>query len=81
MVRSDRTTRSRATRTDRIVDTYLALRERIARLVMGIVPPKEVEDIVQEPYVRVCQVENIDAIREPRSFLFRTAQNLALDSE
>ena len=46
---------------------------------MGIVPPKEVEDIVQETYVRVCQVENIDAIREPRSFLFRTAQNLALD--
>ena len=47
MVRSDRTTRNRATRADRIVDTYLALRERIARLVMGIVPPKEVEDIVQ----------------------------------
>lgn len=46
---------------------------------MGIVPPKEVEDIVQETYVRVCQIENIDAIREPRSFLFRTAQNLALD--
>ena len=79
MVRSDRTTRNRATRADRVVDTYLALRERIARLVMGIVPPKEVEDIVQETYVRVCQVENIDAIREPRSFLFRTAQNLALD--
>ncbi len=79
MVKSDRTTRNRVARADRIVDTYLTLRERIARLVMGIVPPKEVEDIVQETYVRVCQVENIDAIREPRSFLFRTAQNLALD--
>lgn len=64
---------------DRIVDTFVSLRGRISRLVMGIVPPKEVEDIVQETYVRVCQVENIDAIREPRSFLFRTAQNLALD--
>ena len=65
--------------TDRLLDTYMALRGRIARLVMGIVPPKEVEDIVQETYVRMCQVENKDAIREPHSFIFRTARNLALD--
>ena len=64
---------------ERWIETYLALRGRLARLVMGIVPPKEVEDIVQETYVRVCQIENKDSIREPRSFLFRTAQNLALD--
>ena len=64
---------------DRLIDTYIALREQIARLVMHIVPPKEVEDIVQETYVRICQVDNIDAIREPRSYVFRTAQNLALD--
>ena len=64
---------------DRLLETFVSLRGRISRLVMGIVPPKEVEDIVQETYVRVCQVENIDAIHEPRSFLFRTAQNLALD--
>lgn len=60
-------------------DTYISLRSRIARLVAGIVPPKEVEDIVQETYVRACQIESTDTIREPRSFLFRTAQNLALD--
>jgi RNA polymerase sigma-70 factor (ECF subfamily) len=38
-----------------------------------------VEDIVQETYVRVCQVENRDEIQYPRSFMLRTAQNLALD--
>ncbi|HZD52690.1 MAG TPA: RNA polymerase sigma factor [Woeseiaceae bacterium] len=64
---------------DRLFETFVALRSRLARLVRGIVPPKEVEDIVQETYVRVCQVEHKAAIREPRSFLFRTAQNLALD--
>ncbi len=64
---------------DRLFDAYMALRGQIARLVMSIVPPKEVEDIVQETYVRICQVDNRDAIREPRSYLFRTAQNLALD--
>ena len=64
---------------DRLIDTYFAVRGQIARLVMRIVPPNEVEDIVQETYVRICRVEPKEAIREPRSYLFRTAQNLALD--
>lgn len=64
---------------DRLFETFMALRGSLARLVRGIVPPKEVEDIVQETYVRVCQIEHRATIREPRSFLFRTAQNLALD--
>ena len=67
------------TQLDRFSDTFIALRRRLARLVMGIVPPKEVEDIVQETYVRVCQIENKDAVRNPQSFMFRTAKNLALD--
>lgn len=64
---------------DKLAEAFLTLRTRLARLVIGIVPPRDVEDIVQETYVRVCQIENKDAIREPRSFLFRTAQNLAIN--
>jgi len=67
------------TQLNRFSETFIALRGRLARLVMGIVPPKEVEDIVQETYVRVCQIENKDAVRNPKSFMFRTAKNLALD--
>ena len=63
----------------RFANTFLALRRRIAGLVGGIVPPKDVEDIVQETYMRVCQVANKDVIRKPQSFMFRTARNLALD--
>lgn len=64
---------------DRFLGIFLALRGRLARLVMGIVPPKEVEDIVQETFVRICQVKNKDAVRAPQSFMFRTARNLAID--
>jgi RNA polymerase sigma-70 factor (ECF subfamily) len=64
---------------DTIHTIYVALRASLARAVMRIVPPKEVEDIVQETYVRVCQADRIDRIRTPRSFMFRTARNLALD--
>lgn len=55
------------------------MRASLARAVMGIVPPKEIEDIVQETYVRACQAGDKHEIRAPRSFLYRTARNLALD--
>lgn len=61
------------------LDTFIALRGRLAKLVTGIVPPSEIEDIVQETFVRVCQIKNKDAVREPQSYMFRTAKNLALD--
>jgi RNA polymerase sigma factor (sigma-70 family) len=58
---------------------YLSIRNKLAHAVSRIVPPKEIEDIVQETYVRVCQVEKKSVIRHPRSFLLKTARNLALD--
>jgi len=58
---------------------YLASRKSISRLVARIVPPHEIEDIVQETYVRICQIENKDNISSPKSFMFKTARNLALD--
>jgi len=47
--------------------------------VARIVPPHEIEDIVQETYVRICQIENKENISSPKSFMFKTARNLALD--
>lgn len=64
---------------DSIQNIFLGLRSSLARAVMGLVPPREVEDIVQETYVRVCQIKRPQDIRQPRSYLFRTARNLALD--
>jgi RNA polymerase sigma-70 factor (ECF subfamily) len=48
-------------------------------VVSNIVPPKEIEDIVQETYVRVCQVEKPSEIRCHRSFMLKVARNLAFD--
>ncbi len=64
---------------DSSISLYLSMRKHLARAVSRIVPPKDVEDIVQETYVRLCQVEKKDDIRTPRSFLFKIARNLALD--
>ncbi len=64
---------------DNISKVYLSIRSTLARAVSHIVPPKEIEDIVQETYVRVCQIENPEDIRHPKSFLLKTAKNLAFD--
>jgi RNA polymerase sigma-70 factor (ECF subfamily) len=60
-------------------DLFIAMRGSLIRMVSRIVPPKEIEDIVQETYVRVCQVKKQDTINYPRAFLVKTARNLAID--
>jgi RNA polymerase sigma factor (sigma-70 family) len=64
---------------DKFTSLFISLRSSLARTVRGIVPPKEVEDIVQETYVRAFQSTKKDAVQEPRAFLFKIAKNLALD--
>lgn len=64
---------------EKLTDVFVSIRNSLARAVSGIVPPKEIEDVVQETYVRVCQTRGIGEIRSPRSFMFRTARNIALN--
>lgn len=40
--------------------------------------PQEVEDIVQEAYLRAYAAEGSQAIDQPKAFLFRIAKNVAL---
>ena len=58
---------------------FMAARDSMARMVSRIVPPKEIEDIVQETYVRICQMDKRETIEQPKSFLMKTARNLAYD--
>jgi len=51
----------------------------MASMLSRIVPPKEIEDIVQETYVRICQMDKREPIEQPKSFLMKTARNLAYD--
>lgn len=64
-----------------IHDVFLTIRFGIARVVSKVVAPHEVEDVVQETYVRLCQVRNSERIYHPKAYLYRMALNLALDSQ
>jgi RNA polymerase sigma factor (sigma-70 family) len=47
--------------------------------VRGRFPEVDSADIVQEAFLRVLQYPNSETIREPRTFLFQTAANVAVD--
>ncbi|MDA9919322.1 sigma-70 family RNA polymerase sigma factor [Porticoccaceae bacterium] len=58
---------------------FVNIKARLSRFLVSMVPPRDVEDIIQETYVRMCKVENKTLIKDSESFMFRTARNLALD--
>lgn len=58
---------------------FIALRKSISHYVSRIVPPADVEDIVQDTYVKLCSIEDKDPKKYNKSFLYTVAKNLALD--
>lgn len=67
------------TKKESLHNIFISSRKSLMRVVSRIVPPREIEDIVQEAYVRICQIEQKENIQQPRSFLFKTVRNLAID--
>jgi RNA polymerase sigma factor (sigma-70 family) len=64
---------------DTISQMFLLWRDHLARVVSRIVPPHDIEDIVQETYVRFCQFKSGEEIRSPGAFMTKIARNLAID--
>lgn len=62
-----------------IVAAYMACRGALARAVRRIVQRDDVDDVLQEAFVRSFEAEGRHAIHDPRAFLLRTARNVALD--
>jgi RNA polymerase sigma factor (sigma-70 family) len=62
-----------------VASIFLACRDSMARAVRGIVKRRDVEDVLQEAFVRSFEAEGRHEIRNARAFLLRTARNVALD--
>jgi len=63
----------------KLSEIFIAMRNQLARSVLRIAPPETVEDIVQESYVRLCQIDQQEVVQNPRAYLYQTVRNLALD--
>lgn len=64
---------------DNLARAYLGFRRALARAVGRIVRRSDVEDILQEAFVRSFEAGRHSPIRDARAFLMRTATNLALN--
>jgi RNA polymerase sigma factor (sigma-70 family) len=64
---------------DGIAVVFTEFRSALMRLVARIVGPHCVEDIVQETFIRSYEASRRQAINHPRSFMWKTAKNLALN--
>lgn len=62
-----------------LVRVFLGIRDKVARSVAGIVPQKDLEDVVQETFLRIHDLKDSQRIRNPEAFILQTARNLALD--
>lgn len=60
-------------------DLFVKHADEMLAYVRGRFPNEESADIVQEAFLRLLQYPNPETIREPRSFLFQTASNVAVD--
>jgi RNA polymerase sigma-70 factor (ECF subfamily) len=58
---------------------FLGCRSSLTRLVGRIVNRHDVDDILQEAFMRSYEAAGKASIRNPRAFLLRTATNLALN--
>jgi RNA polymerase sigma factor (sigma-70 family) len=64
---------------DNLASVYMGFRSAMARAVARIVRRPDVEDILQEAFVRSYEAGKHSDIRDARAFLMRTATNLALN--
>lgn len=61
------------------LNLFLRYRPWLTKMVSQIVRPGDVEDIVQETFVRTFIVDANRGIKHPKAFMYRTARNLALN--
>jgi RNA polymerase sigma factor (sigma-70 family) len=65
-----------------IIADYLAVKSSLRKyLIRFFVRPQDVEDLLQETFLRAFQSEKSQQIRSPRSFLYKIGKNLALSEK
>lgn len=62
-----------------LVSAYQKMRRRLAAAVRSLVGAGEVEDILQEAFLRCYEASQSSRVQHPSSYLLRTAINLAIN--
>lgn len=62
-----------------IAGAYKKMQRRLAAAVRKLVAPAEVEDILQEAFLRCYEADGVRPVEHPSSYLLKTAINLAIN--
>lgn len=62
-----------------LLEAFLNCRQVLSRFIGRVVAPGDIEDIVQETFIRSMQAGVERRIDHPKAFMFRTARNLAFN--
>ena len=65
----------------RLADVFVNYTNNIKRFIRGIVSPDDIDDIVQETFVRSYEADLKQEIKYVRSYMLTTAKNLALNHQ
>jgi len=71
--------RAYMSRLGKITSVFVAIRRELERAVSRIVGQADIDDIVQETFLRSFEADLQQEIRYPRAFMLKTARNLALN--
>lgn len=64
---------------NQVSEIFLGYKRALAKMLAQFVQPGDIEDIIQDTWVRVAQAELKKDIEHPKSFMYRTAKHLAID--
>lgn len=63
-----------------LIDAYLQMRGELGRFIaVRLGAQGDVEDVLQELYLKASRASGTDDIRDPRAYLYRLASNLMMD--
>lgn len=62
-----------------ILDVFISYRPTLKHMLKRIVPSDDIDDIVQETFIRAHEAEVRKRIEHPKAYIYKTARNLALN--
>lgn len=62
-----------------LLSTFLGARPMLINMLQRIVPKADIDDIVQETFIRAHEAQVDKRIDHPKAYIYKTAKNLALN--
>jgi len=71
--------KSRKNKRTSLLDVFVGYSPTLKNMLQRIVPSADIEDIVQETFIRAHEAEVKKRIDHPKAYIYKTARNLALN--